>query len=236
MFQGVVDFVKASRPAQFALVFLAGGVVASVFYPTKHIEEKLQKTYQQQISTLTQQHSQELSKMQTTYEAQSQTLSQTNMQLTSKVNALTDQVTNLKTHQSKTFYKIVHPDGTIEERASSVKDSDEEQQITQQVQSEVDQKVQASTQAITSQFSQQISEMQKTWDSKEQTYQKTISTLTQSKVEDTNKKNFTLDVGALTNADYYGHVSYNLLGPIVIGLQGQFGTSPAAGAGIGLTF
>lgn len=236
MFEGVIAFVKASRPAQFGLVFLGGAVIGALFYPTKHVEEKLQKTYQQQISTLTQQHSQELSKMQTTFESQTQQLTQTNTQLTSKVNELTSQVTNLKTHQSKTFYKIVHPDGTIEERASSVKDSDEEQQITEQVQTEVDQKVQATTQLLTTQFQQQISEMQKTWDSKEQTYQQTISTLTQSKVVDTNAKRFVLDAGALTNADYYGHITYSLLGPIVIGIQGQFGASPAAGAGLGLSF
>ena len=236
MFEGVVNFVKASRPAQFALTFLAGAIVAGVFYPTKHIETKLQKTFDQQISTLKQQHATELSTVETQYKKQVEEVTATNVQLDRRVTQLTTQVTTLKLHQKKTFYKIIHPDGTIEERASTTTDSEEEQQLAQQAQEEVTQKISEARKTITDEFTQQITTMQREWDSKEKSYKDTIATLTESKVVDINPKNLTVDVGALTNLSYYGHVTYNILGPFVFGLQGQFGSSSAAGAGLGLRF
>jgi hypothetical protein len=236
MFEAVVDLVKASRPLQFALVFVAGGTVAALFYPTKTIQEKLQKTYQSQISTLQQQHSQEISTLNQTSDKKVQELTQTNSQLTSQVTELTSQVSDLKSHQQKNYTKIVHPDGTIEITASSETDSDNSRSASTDTQTTIDQQVATATSKVTQDYETKISTMQKEWDSKEQSYQSQISTLTQSKTVTINPKNFTLDVGALTNADYYGHVTYAIWGPFILGLQAQFGSSAAGGAGIGLRF
>jgi delta 1-pyrroline-5-carboxylate dehydrogenase len=236
MFEAVIDLVKASRPLQFALVFVAGGTVAALFYPTKTIQEKLQKTYQSQISTLQQQHSQEISTLNATSDKKVQELTQTNSQLTSQVTELTSQVSDLKSHQQKNYTKIVHPDGTIEITASTETDSDNSRSASTDTQTTINQQIATATSRVTQDYETKISTMQKEWDSKEQSYQSQISTLTQSKTVTINPKNFTLDVGALTNADYYGHVTYAIWGPFILGLQAQFGSSAAGGAGIGLRF
>ncbi|CAM6003894.1 unnamed protein product [Sphagnum balticum] len=236
MLDTVVSFIKASRPLQFALVFVAGGTVAALFYPTKIIQDKLQKTFDQQTSVLKQQHAQELSSIQESFSKQTQELKTTNEQLSVKVTSLITENTSLKVLQKKTFFKIVHPDGTVEERASSTTDSDQEQQISQQVQQEYQKKLEENVAKLESIQADKISTMQKTFDSKEQDYQHTIATLTQTHSETINPKNFTLDGGLLTNGDYYGHVSYDIWGPFVLGVQGQFGPSPAAGAGLGIRF
>lgn len=236
MFEAVTNLIKASRPLQFALVFIAGGAIAAIFYPTRIVEQKLQKTFDQQISVLKQQHSQELSTAQESFKKQTEELTTKNEQLSIKVTSLTTQVTSLKTHQKKSFYKIVHPDGTVEERVSTTTDSDEEQKVSQQVQQEYRKKLEEDVTKLESIQADKIATLQKQFDSKEQDYQHTIATLTESKTVTTNPKNFTLDVGMLTNTDYYGHVTYTLWGPFILGLQGQMGTSPAAGAGLGLRF
>jgi hypothetical protein len=236
MFQAAIDLVKASRPLQFALVFVAGGIVAALFYPTKQIKETMQQTFQSQISTLNQQHSKELETQQESFQKQTEELTQTNKQLTSKVSELTTQVTNLKSHQQKAYSKITHPDGTIEVKYSSEKDSAEQSESSTERQTEIDQAVSQNTTKLTQQFQQQMDSKQQEWDSKEKSYQTQISTLTQSKSVTINPKNFTLDVGGLTSGDYYGHVTYDVWGPFIIGLQAEFGASSAAGAGIGLRF
>jgi hypothetical protein len=236
MFERVIDFVKASRTAQFALVFIAGGIVASVLYPTKRIEEKLKQTFEQQITVIKEQHSKELTQERETSAKITKTYRTYRKTSEAKISSLTTQVSSLKLHQKKTFYKIVRPDGTIIERESTTTDSEEEQQLSQQVQQEYKQKFEEQVAKLEQVQIEKVTSMQKQWDSKEQDYQKQISTLEQSKVIDINPKNFTLDVGMLTNLDYYGHVTYSIWGPFLFGLQGQFGASPAAGAGLGLKF
>jgi hypothetical protein len=236
MWQKIVDAVKASKPLQFALVFLAGITVGVLFYPTKIIKDSLQKTYEAQITDLKQQHSQELSQTKSQYESQIQTLSQTNNQLNSKVTSLTNQVTNLKTHQKKTYIKIAHPDGTIEEKEVSEEDSSSEQEISQQVQQEYEQKLQTQISQLQQVQQSTISSMQKEWDSKEQAYKTQISTLTQTHSEVINPKNFGIEAGIMTNKDYYGHITYDIWGPFLIGAHAEFGSTNAAGVGLGLRF
>jgi len=236
MFQKVIDIVKASKPLQFALVFLAGVTVGALFYPTKIIKDSLTKTFQSQIATLNQQHSTELAQTKSQYNAQVQTLTQTNTTLSSKVTDLTTQVTNLKSHQTNNYVKIVHPDGTIEIRDTSEKDSSSEQQISQQMQQEYDQKLQTQIFQLQTVQASTISSMQKTWDAKEQSYQSQIATLTKTHSETINPKNFGVEAGVLTDGDYYAHVTYDVWGPFLIGLHGQFGATSQVGAGIGLRF
>jgi hypothetical protein len=236
MFEGIVTLIKASKPLQFAAVFVAGAVIAAVFYPTKQIKESLQKTYQSQISTLQQQQASTLATQQSSYQKLSDQYSSYKTQTDSKINELTDQVSSLKSHSKTTTFKIVHPDGTIEERDTTESDVDQTQQVTQQIQDEWQQKTTDAVSTVTQQFQTQISTLQSQWSSKEQSYQSQIATLSQTKTETINPKDFTLDVGMLTNADYYGHVTYSILGPFTLGLQAQFGPSPAAGAGVGIRF
>ena len=236
MFEGISNLIKASRPLQFALVFLAGGTVVALFYPTKQIKETLQKTFDQQTLTLKQQHAQELSTVRDTYSKQVTDLQTTNSKLTSKVSELTNQVSSLKSHQEKTFTKIIHPDGTIEIKAVTVKDSDREITISTMIQQEIDDAVSTSSAKLTSEFHDQLTTKQSEWDTKEKDYQHQIATLTQSKEVTINPKNLTVDVGVLTDRDYYGHITYPIWGPFIFGLQAQFGPSSAAGAGLGLRF
>jgi hypothetical protein len=236
MFEAAVNLIKASRPIQFALVFIAGGAVAAIFYPTKQIKESLQKTFQQQITTVQQQDAQTLATQQASYQKLQQQYSDYQSSSNEKINELTNQVSNLKSHNKTTTFKIVHPDGTVEERDTTESDVDQTDSITQQVQAEWQQKVTDAVTTTTQQFQQQISTLQTQWSSKEQSYQSQIASLTQTKSVTTNPKNFTLDVGGITNGDYYGHVTYNVWGPFILGLQGQFGASSAAGAGLGLRF
>jgi hypothetical protein len=237
MWQKIIDFVKASKPLQYVLIFLAGAIFAVVFYPTKQITESLQKTYEQKIATIQQQDAQTLATQQASYQSLSSEYSNYKVQTDSKINSLTNQVSSLKSHTKVTVYKVVHPDGTTEERDTTENDTDQSEQITEQMQQEWQQKTDQAVQSVTQQYQAQISTLQSQWSSKEQSYQSQIATLSQSKVETINPKNFTLEAGMMTNRDYYGHVNYNVWGPFVVGAHAEFGTTTnSGGLGLGLRF
>jgi len=236
-FQSIVNVVKASKPLQFALVFLGGITVGVLFYPTKIIKDSLQKTYQSQITTMQQQQATTLSQTKTQYDQQIQTLTQTNTDLSSKITSLTSQVTDLKSHQTNNYVKIVHPDGTIEIQDTSSKDSSSEQEISQQIQQEYDQKLQTQVTQLQQTQASTIATMQSQWDSKETSYKSQIATLTQTHSETVNPKNFGIEAGMMTNRDYYGHVTYDIWGPFIMGAHAEFGTtSNAGGLGLGIRF
>src|ERR1019366_2262594 len=130
MFQKVVDFIKASKSAQYIVIFLAGAIFSAVFYPTKQIKESLEKTYQQQIATLQQQQSQTLATQQASYQKLSDEYSGYKTQTDAKINDLTSQNTSLKNHTKTTVFKVVHPDGTVEEHDVTESDTDQTDQIT----------------------------------------------------------------------------------------------------------
>lgn len=236
MFEKVMAFVKASKPAQYLLIFFAGAIFAAVFYPTKQIKESLQKTYQQQISTMQQQQAQTLATQQASYQSLSSEYASFKTQTDYKINDLTNQVSNLRSHTKTSVFKVVHPDGTIEEHDTTESDTDQTQQITQQVQQEWQQKTDQAVQTATQQYQVQMSSLQTQWSSKEQSYQSQIATLSQSKTITINPKNFTLEGGMLTDKDYYGHVTYNVWGPFIVGAHAEFGETNAGGLGVGLRF
>jgi hypothetical protein len=235
-FNPIVDLVKSSKPLQLVLVFIAGGVVAVVFYPTKQIKETIAKTYQQQIQTIQQQNAQTVATQQATYQALSSEYSNYKTQTDSKISDLTTQVSDLKTHTKVTIVKVVHPDGTVEEKEVAENDTDSTDEVSQQMQSEWQQKTDQAVQTVTQQYQQQISALQSQWSSKEAQYQSTISTMQETKTVTTNPKNFGISAGLLTDGGYYGNVTYDVWGPFFISGLGEFGPHSTAGAGIGIRF
>jgi len=235
-FNPLVDLVKSSKTLQLVLVFIAGGIISAVFYPTKQIKETIAKTYQQQISTIQQQNAQTLATQQSSYQKLQDQYSSYKTETDSKISELSTQVSDLKTHTKTTIVKVVHPDGTIEENEVEENDTDSTQEISQQMQSEWQQKTDSAVQTVTQQYQTQISTMQSQWTSKEQQYQSTISTLQETKTITTNPKSFGISAGLLTDGGYYGNVTYDVWGPFFIDGLGEFGPHSAAGAGIGIRF
>lgn len=232
----VVDLIKSSRPLQFVLVFIAGGAVAAVFYPTKQIKETITKKYEQQIQTIQQQNSQTLSTQQASYQKLQSEYSIYKVQTDSKINQLTTQVNDLKTHTKTTVVRTVHPDGTIEEHIVSENETESTEQISEQVQQEWQQKIDQSVANVTQEYDQKISTMTSQWSSKEEQYKQTISSLQESKTITTNPRKLGLEAGLLSNSDYYGHLTYDVWGPFFIGGQIDFGPNSAVGGGIGIRF
>jgi len=236
MFEKVIAFIKASQSAQIAVALIVGMAIGALMYPTKHIEEKLNKTHEQEVATLNQQHAQELSTQKESYDKLSSDYKSYQQESSAKISSLTTQVSTLSSHQKTATYKVVHPDGTIEEKEFTSSDVDESNKVVTSVQEEFQTKIASIEKKWEDIHKQRVAELEKQYSAKEQSYQQTIDTLQKSKVETINPKSFGVEAGVLADKSYYGHVSYDIFGPFFLGLQTQFGNSNTVGAGLGIRF
>ena len=107
----------------------------------------------------------------------------------SKIESLTTENSKLK--QKTKTYKIIKPDGTVEERSESEVES--EQQLTQSVKEEYYLKLQEETRKIHEEYSSKLEKIT------------------------SERKKLNVEAGITHQLDYYLSSSYNIYGPVTIG-------------------
>lgn len=219
---------------RYLLVLFVGVTVGAIFYPTKHIEEKVSLKYEQEISKIKEEHLQEKTKIQEDYQERVKTVSSRLEESEKKVSQLNIQVRDLKSKQKTAYYKIVRPDGTIEIKKFTESEVSESTTVITQIQEEFKTKIAQIETKWSDIHKQRVTELQRQFDSKESEYKKTIEELQKSKVVTVNEKRFGLEVGLMSNKNYYGHASMDLWGPVFVGLQGEVGENNDNKLGIGL--
>lgn len=234
MLDKIKEFIANNKVAQFILIFIVGAAIGAIFYPTKHLEETLTKKHQEEIVTLNEQHSKEVKTEREKYDALSGSYKSLKTESESKLTSLSTQIHTLQSKQKTSYYKIVRPDGTIEIKKFSETDTDESSKVVTQIQQEFKQKVDSIEQKWSVIHKERVVEMQKEFDAKEQAYKKTIDEMKYTKVEDINKKSFGIEAGVLIDRSYYGHVTYDVFGPVFLGGHAQFGLNNTLGLGLGL--
>ena len=226
-----------NQMVRYVLVLLTGITIGALFYPTKSIQEKISKKYEQQIQTLNQVHSQELlTAKQETYKATSDTV-KIQEQSQSQIQQLTTQVRDLQSSKKTTYSKITHPDGTVEVKSTTDAESDESDSATTKLQADYQQKLDTATQQLQKSYQDQITTMSKDYTSKAESYEQTISSLQKSKTVEINQKTTDVELGVMNDKDYYVHAQHDLWGPFFLGGQGELGSGGArGGVGIGFRF
>jgi len=237
MFEKVKNFIKESKPAQLVLVLILGMAIGAIFYPTKHIEERLDTLHQEEIAKIKIEHSIELSHQKEEYSKLAQESAEYHKETESKISSLVTQVTTLKSKQKTAYFKIVKPDGTVEVRRFTESELDASNTVVTSIQKEFKEKVDSIEKKWEQVHLKRVTELKKEFASKEAEYKKTIDELHQEKIVDINKKSFGIEAGGLLNGNYYGHVTYDVFGPFFLGAHSQFGTtSNTAGLGVGIRF
>lgn len=236
MLERIKEFIKNNQWAQFVLVLLVGIAIGAVFYPTKHIEERERQKHEEETKVLKEQHSKELSEVRDTLDKTTKQASEYRSETERKITKLTTENSTLKSSNKTAYYKLVKPDGTIEIKKFTETQVDESKQVITSIQEEFKQKVASIETRWESIHKERVSSLQKEFNSKEEQYKHKIDELEKSKVVDINKKSFGAEAGVTTSLSYYGHVTYDVFGPVFVGLHAQFGPQVGAGAGLGLRF
>lgn len=213
-----MEFVKGLFEKEWVRlvgVLLLGGIVGALFYPTKRIEEKLTKTHQEEIQNLKEQHAKESLE---SNEKWTKIVNETKAKKEEselKVTKLTSEVKSLQSKQKTSYYKLIKPDGTIEIKKFTESEVNESSKVITSIQEEFKTKIESIETKWSSIHSERMLAVKKEFDSKESEYKKTIDQLTKSKTTSINESSSTIDVGMMTNKDYYGHATTTLRGPFI---------------------
>jgi len=138
MFNQILSYIKGNVIAQFTIVLFVGIAIGAIFYPTKHIEERVSKQYKDKISQINQENKKTVSKIADDYAAEKASHLETKMEFTKKIHKLETKVTELNAKKKETFYKIVKPDGTIEIKKYKESEVNETTKVITKVREEFD--------------------------------------------------------------------------------------------------
>jgi hypothetical protein len=231
--------VLSNQYVRYAIVLFVGITIGVVFYPSKSIQETESKKYEQQIASLTETYKNELNHEQQKYDQLNGEFHSYHDTMESKVILLNTSVRNLSSKKRTTTVKVVHPDGLIETKTVSESDTEESDKVTAQLQQEYKEQLDSVEKKWQTIHESRIKEIQTQFDQKESTYKQTIQDLEKSKTITVNQKKFGVEIGLMSDKDYYLHASMDLWGPFFIGFQGEANrefSDNQVGAGIGLHF
>lgn len=236
MLEKIRLFVVSSRTAQLVIVLIVGMVIGALFYPSSRIEKKTSEKYEQQISKLNEQHTQELSNVRSQVTSLEQKNESIEKQYQGKMSSLSQTISQLQRSKKIDRYKITKPDGTVEEHTVIEDNVTQNVQTTDQIKQEYETKLTSQIQTIKKETEDKISSIQKTFDQKEQEYQQKIHTLETSEVKEVNTKHFGVEAGILMSKSYYMHATADLVGPLFVGAHAETGFNSMLGIGVGLKF
>lgn len=231
--------LMSNQWVRYVVVLLIGATVGVVFYPTKHIEEKVSLKYEQEISQLKETHDKEMNEEHMQFLAIASEYHSYHDEMESKVTKLTVEIRSLQSKQKTAYYKIVKPDGTIEIKKFTESEVNESSKVITQVQEEFKRKVDSIESKWKSIHEERVTKIQKESDQKESNYKKTIEELQKSKSVTVNEKKYGIEGGMMSNRDYYLHATADVWGPIFIGIQGESNQEfrdNKMGLGLGLRF
>lgn len=227
------------REVQIVLALIVGAAIGAIFYPSKTITEEERQRYERQIER---EREERLSVTKNLNEKldieRSQSLERTE-ELSQKIDVKSQEITKLKAKITEKTYKIVKPDGTIEERTFKESDIQRDSQVVTSIRSEFDRKVKSIESRYVKIHQNRVSEIKQEYESKLKEKEKVIASLDKKKVTEINKRSFGISAGYMSDSQYFGSVSYDIFGPVFI--QGifetnrQFGDS-SVGIGFGLRF
>ena len=230
----MLSFLMQNQSLKYIVTLIIGISVGVIFYPSKRVEEKVTKKYEQSIANLKSENNKELSKQQDSYNSLLKEYHTYTSNSESKISLLTTQISSLKNSKKTTYTKVVHPDGTVEIKKTSDDETASTSSTVSQLQQEYQQKIEEFTQKIKDEHTQKITEIQKDFSSKEESYKKTIEEMQKTKITSINEKHFGLNIGMLNDKTIFGNANMDIWGPIYIDLFTNMKSN--SGVGIGVRF
>lgn len=236
--KNIINHIKNNKMAQFTIVFLIGIIIGAVAYPTKHIEERIKTEYQEKVDKEIEQKEKIRKELTDILAKETKEHSETKLEMTRKISKLETKVVELNAKKKETFYKIVKPDGTIEIKSYKESEVNETTKVITKVREEFDTKIKSIASKWQKVHKERVSILKKDFDKRESEYKEKIQKLESEKIVDINPKSFGMEIGYTTKLNYYSHTSYDIVGPIFIGIhtESNFKTDFAIGGGIGVRF
>lgn len=222
---------------RYAVILLIGGAIGAIFYPSKTITKEETFKLKQKIERL------ETEKKNITafYEKQINETKIENRKFKEEANKKSDYLKEenfkLKQKVSEKRFKIVKPDGTIEEKWFKDSETDATSSTIARIKSEFSKKIKETENKYKRIHEQRIKKIKEKFSKKLALHEShQIEKIKKTKTE-INKRSFGLSLGYTSNKRYFSSVMYDVYGPFFLNLHLESNknlTNTETGLGIGM--
>ena len=232
------DKVQTSKWFLYAVCFCAGMAVCWFVYPTKSITEKTSQEIQVTMDKKVQEQKDLVT--QTTKKLEEETTKNTQLetQYTATISQLNSKITEMSSHKVVTTHKVTRADGSSEVWTYLESEDKNTEKMLSEIQSDYDQKLKQSETDNQKKTDAEVTKTKESYASQITELQTQITKLQSETVTTVNAKKFGLELGAKPSKRLYVHGTYDLIGPIFVGVHAEEADSfmDYVGVGAGIRF
>lgn len=224
---------------RYILILLVGIGVGAIFYPSKTITKEEEITLKQKIERLETEKKNITSFFEKRLEMEIYQGKKYHEQVTKEIDSLKEENTTLKQKVSEKKFKIVRPDGTIEEQWFKDSESEVVTSTVTKIKSEFNRKVESIENKWKNMHEERVKKVKEDYEKKIAELREHEATKTTKEKIEINKHNFGVSLGYTTEQNYFSSVTYDIYGPFFLDVHlesdKQFGDKEI-GFGVGLRF
>ena len=236
----VINYIKDNAWVRYVGLFMLGCAIGAIFYPSKTIIREVKVEDTEKIERLTKELTNTKKEHADKLDQQEKTSKKKITEFSSKVTSLKSEVHDLKSKVKTSYYKLIKPDGTIEERRFTESEVTESTKVVESIRSEFNKKVTEIEDKWMTIHRERLTKITVEHKKEVDEYIERIHKLESKEEIKINERNTQVELGMLTNSNYYMHVTRELFGPFFLGVHTQAGfglvddPGVAIGGGLGL--
>ena len=231
--------VFKSEIGKIGIALVIGVAIGAIFYPSKEIEESERHRDEQRIEKeinysrkIQSEKEERVREVQGSYFKMEE-------ELNAKIQKQTTEISHLKVRVSERTFKLIKPDGTIEERTFRDSELSKDTTIVTTIQQEYTRKIKQTEDRYKKVYTEKLEKVKEAVIEKFKEKDLIIATLEKKRSIKINPGKTRIGVGVTNEQDYYGIVERDIFGPIFI--HGLFEVNTEnkdqkGGIGIGIKF
>lgn len=224
---------------RYVAVLMIGLALGAIFYPSKTITKEETTKYQEQISRLENEKKSMNSLFESQLNMEKLQSKKYQKQTTAKIDTLKKENFKLQSRVKESRFKIIKPDGTIEEKWFKESQTDIVSSTVTSIKSEYSRKVKSIENKWKKLHEKRIKKIQSDYERKLTESKKTEIQIYKKEKIEINKRSFGVSMGMMTDQRYFSSITYDLFGPVFIDIHLEFDPSTQekeAGLGFGFRF
>jgi len=225
--------------ARYVIVLLIGAAVGAIFYPSKTITREETVKMKEKIQRLEQEKKSIESFYNKKIDQQSKEYRESKEELSKKTETLKQENTKLKQRVSEKLFRIVRPDGTIEEKWFKESETDVVSSTVTKIKDEFTRKVKSIENKWKKIHEKRIAKVKENFEKRIAETRKSERTRVSKEEIKVNERSFGISVGLTTDQSYFSSITYDVYGPVFLdvhlGANSQLGDREV-GIGFGFRF
>jgi uncharacterized membrane-anchored protein YhcB (DUF1043 family) len=223
----MINDILNNKYIQVALALISGITLGAIFYPTKQIEERIEKQisseYQGKISTLESKHQSRESEFQAKLEVKEKLHKEYSIEIQQKVDTLLTENKKLSESSKRQFFKLIKPDGTILEKNYEETNREEISSVVTEIREEFNEKIKSTEDKWKTTYRDHLMKAKEQYDNSVASLKEErrieIEKIRSERIIKSNERKLRVETGYTSDHDIRVGSSYKVWGPISIGTE-----------------